>query len=79
MPCDFCDRNYNFKPCEYVEDEHYLLCNPDYDFYKTFVLLQDSCPCINCLVKVTCTSKVYCQEYIDTILRKVKNNAMQSL
>lgn len=79
MPCDFCNTNYNFKPCEYIEEEHYSFFEPvkpnrfhSYDFYKTFVLLQQACPCLNCLVKVTCTTKGYCPEYMDTIIRKVE-------
>lgn len=72
MPCIFCDKRYNKRPC--IRDGKYdsnpILKEPLYSFLtpavvkkllSVSVLLHGSCPCELCLVKTMCIN--LCEEY----------------
>lgn len=72
MPCIFCDKRYNKRPCirDGIYNSRPILKEPLYSFLTPAVvkklisvslLLHGSCPCEQCLVKTMCIN--LCEEY----------------
>jgi hypothetical protein len=70
MPCELCTSVWAIKPCEcdltkVKKTAHLFLSNKvDRLSVRAFKALnKGSCPCINCLVKMVCTSLRACDEH----------------
>lgn len=67
MPCKTCERIMPVKPCEEgvkikFKDKRFLF------IYKSFIKLQQYCPCKECLVKDMCEDR--CEEYKNHVLQR---------
>ena len=69
MPCQYCQKEYNVKPCE---------SNEQLQWYSIYPRLQTSCPCIDCLVKIACYEGRYkCETWLNFLRPdRAKTNAM---
>lgn len=75
MPCTICNLTFNKMPCNFDENDgvdrfFFPVVKPNIFHERTFQirwnLLNNKCPCKECLVKSMCLE--LCRDYIDSII-----------
>lgn len=69
MPCDACHNTYVDMPCSKKKFKG-LKYKAIWRYGKIkFFELRKDCPCINCLVKMACTKRTSCPDYMKLLDR----------